>query len=121
MIKALCFSLVCSVGLCAAPLPDPTVNKIVDSIYKLEGGDKTRYPYGIKSIPIKGDTAEARRAYARRICRNTVVNNWRRWEDAGGTGSYFVFLATRYCPPSADPVGHKNWINNIRKISGLDL
>lgn len=120
-MKGFLLSLLVGASLTAAPLPEPTVDRIVDSIYKLEGGDKTKYPYGIKSIPIKGDTEAARRAYARRICRNTVVNNWARWERAGATNKYFVFLATRYCPPSADPVGHKNWINNIRKISGLDL
>ncbi len=91
------------------------VEIIVASIYRLEGGDKAKAPYGILSVKVKG------KEDAKRICENTVRNNWRRWEKAGKKGKYFDFLADRYCPPSADPQGNKNWKKNIRKISGLDL
>jgi hypothetical protein len=27
-----------------------------------------------------------------------------------------LFLADRYCPPSADPIGNRNWRRNITLI-----
>lgn len=101
-------------------LDDATVNRIVESIYKIENSKK--YPYGIKSIPIKGKTQIEREAYARHICRNTVINNYQRWIKSGQTNKYFEFLGNRYCPVPGDKTGlNKNWINNLRKVSGLDL
>jgi hypothetical protein len=81
---------------------------IVAAIYIIEGGDNTRYPYGIKSVPVR-DKAEARQ-----VCENTVRNNLVCWERAGRPGEYLDFLADRYCPPSVDPVGNRNWKRNIR-------
>ncbi len=86
------------------------LNRYVDAIYIAEGGPKTKYPYGIKSIKVSGI------AEAKRVCQNTVRNNHRRWVAAGSPGEFTVFLARRYCPPSVDPAGHTNWIYNINKI-----
>lgn len=91
-----------------AEMPVPP-EKIADAIYIIEGGAKTRFPYGIKSIDTKGD-----KSFARKICINTVRNNYGRWQNAGRPGKYLDFLADRYCPPSADPVGNRNWKRNIR-------
>lgn len=100
-------------------LSEDVVNRLVAAIERIENSKK--YPFGIKSIPLKGDTEEERYQYARRICRNTVVNNYARWVKAGKPGSYLTYLGSKYCPPADDPMGHKNWIKNIRKISGLDF
>jgi hypothetical protein len=99
----------------AACLSDETAGKIADAIYKVEGGAKAKVPYGILSVKVKDEND------ARRICLNTIRNNWKRWEKAGSEGKYLDFLANRYCPESADPVGNSRWKKNIRKISGLDL
>lgn len=86
------------------------ISNVVSAIYRVEGGDKTKYPYGIKSVKLSGKDE------ARRVCENTVRNNLARWRKAGAKGEYLDFLADRYCPPSVDPKGNLNWKNNIKKI-----
>lgn len=85
-------------------------DRIADAIYRIEGGAKAKVPYGILSVPVR-DAAEARH-----VCLNTIRNNHRRWIKAGRPGDYLDFLADRYCPPSADPVGNRNWKRNLRQI-----
>lgn len=97
----------------AAPLPEAEVNRLADCIYRSEGGAKARAPYGILSVKVSS-TAEARR-----VCMNTIRNNWRRWEAAGRPGLYVNFLADKYCPPSVDPVGNRNWKANVGKMWGM--
>lgn len=94
----------------AADIPPQYAERVVDAIYWVEGGDKARKPYGVLSVRV-GSKEEARR-----VCLNTVRNNWRRWESAGRPGHYLNFLAARYCPPSADPKGHANWRRNIHAL-----
>ena len=93
-------------------LSDAEINRIVAAIYRIEGGDKARVPYGILSVKVKDKEA------ARKVCYNTVRNNYVRWTKAVKPDDFAKFIATRYCPPSADAVGHKNWVNNFRKIVG---
>ena len=100
-------------------LDEATAERLVNAIFRIENSKK--YPYGIKSIQIKGNTQEERELYSRRICLNTVVNNHQRWLKAGKPGSYLDYLGGKYCPISADPKGHRNWLVNIRKVSGLDF
>ena len=96
----------------AAPLPEAEVNRLADAIYRAEGGAKARAPYGILSVKVRS-TAEARR-----VCMNTIRNNWMRWEKAGSKGKFVDFLADRYCPPSVDRVGNRNWKANVGKMWG---
>jgi hypothetical protein len=117
-MKTLLIGLVLITSTVAAKLPEAEANKLVDAIYKIEGGTKTKYPYGIKSIPIKGNTEAEKLAYARKICWNTVQNQHDRWLKAGKPGFYVDFLANRYCPPSADKQGNTNWKANVRKLWG---
>jgi hypothetical protein len=84
--------------------------QIADSIFRLEGSAKAKAPYGILSIKVSSP------AQARRICLNTIRNNRARWIAAGRPGPYLDFLADRYCPPSVDPVGNRNWKRNIHKL-----
>lgn len=119
MQKQLCLIFfVCLVSQ-GAPLPQTTMDKIVSSIYKIEGGDKTKYPFGIKSIDCKGDYSKARK-----ICTNTVRNNWVRFsnleiKERNKYHCFYEFLASKYCPPTADPEGYKNWIKNIHKMGPI--
>ena len=99
----------CSPARAAGP-DSAYVDRVISAIYRVEGGAKTKYPYGIKSVKVSG-TAEAKR-----VCQNTVRNNWKRWERAGRPGDYLDFLADRYCPPSVDPQGNFRWKNNIHQI-----
>ena len=95
-----------------AKLPPTEADRIVEAIYKVEGGAKAKVPYGILSIPVKGNCEEE----ARKICLNTVQNNHDRWLKAGKPGEYLDFLADRYCPKSVDPKGNRNWKKNIREF-----
>lgn len=88
------------------------VDRMADAIYRVEGGAKTRHPYGVLSVKVSGE------AEARRVCCNTIRNNWVRWEKAGQPGTFVEFLAGRYCPKSADPVGNERWIKNMNAIYG---
>jgi hypothetical protein len=115
MIKKLivCLSLAClSCG--ASEINREYRDKIVSAIWKIEGGAKTKYPYGIKSIDTKGNIDKARK-----ICENTVANNFLRFQRLKDKTEYHCFLdflASRYCPKSCDPVGNRNWVKNIHSM-----
>lgn len=88
----------------------PDFDAIVDAIYITEGGNKTRFPFGIKSVKCSGYDD------CRQVASNSVVNSYRRWQDAGSPGEFIDFLADRYCPPSVDKQGNENWKKNMRRI-----
>ena len=96
----------------ASEIPAPEVNRIVDAIYIIEGSERAKKPFGILSVPCDGYNE------CRRICENTVRNNFRRWEKAGRPGDYLKFLADRYCPVGAenDNGTNKFWLTNLRRI-----
>ena len=99
----------------AGNLSEDIIDKLADAIYKVEGGAKTKHPYGILSIKTKDP---------RKVCKNTIRNNFARWEKAGRPNSYLEFLASRYAPIGSgnDPKNlNKNWLGNLKKISGLDF
>ena len=109
-LAAVCVMLGTSV--IASESPQLDVDRMVSVIYRIEGGEATRWPYGIKSVKC------ADKAEAKRVCENTVRNNWVRWHKAGKPGSFTVFLANRYCPVAADANGNARWIANMTKIYG---
>jgi len=91
--------------------------RLANAIYRAE--NSKRYPYGIVSIKIKGNTQAERELYARKICLNTIRNNIARWERAGKTNDFISFLGARYAPVGAanDPNGlNSNWIRNVRRF-----
>ena len=84
--------------------------QICNAIYRVEGGSRAKVPYGILSMPVRDA------AHARRVCLNTIKNNRIRGIKAGQPGNFLDYLADRYCPRSADPIGNKNWKRNIHKL-----
>lgn len=94
--------------LANAALACPYAERMADAIYKAEGGPKARKPYGVLSIPVRDE------AHARQITLNSIRNNWKRWEKAGKPGDFVDFMADRWCPPSVDPVGNRNWKKNVK-------
>jgi hypothetical protein len=89
------------------------VSKIVDAIYRVEGSQRAKKPFGILSVPCN-DYQDCRR-----VCKNTVVNNFRRWKKAGRPGDYYEFLASKYAPANVanDPKKlNRNWLKNLRRI-----
>jgi hypothetical protein len=91
-------------------LPSSDVQTLVRAVYRLEGGGAARVPYGILSVKVSGPDE------ARAVCTRTIVNTHARWIRAGRPGNFLDFLADRYCPPSVDPVGNRNWKHNIKAI-----
>ena len=108
---ACCLFVACN----AAPyetLSDVDVDRIADAIYVIEGGSKTKFPYGIRSIDTKGDVAKARK-----ICINTIRNNHKRWLKTEKKSEFLSFLANRYAPIGAanDPKNlNSNWLKNLK-------
>lgn len=92
-----------------ASLPLPVANRYVQAIYVAEGRSTAKVPYGILSVRVKNA------AEARAVCFRTIQNTHNRWLDAGRPGDFIAFLGSRYCPPSVDLVGHRNWVRNVRK------
>lgn len=89
------------------------VERIVSAIYKAEGGAKAIKPYGILSVPCNS------KEECKRICENTVKNNWKRYNQWGHKQhpTYLAFLASRYAPigVSNDPTNlNKNWLKNVQ-------
>lgn len=44
----------------------------------------------------------------------TIIKNHQRWKNAGRPGDFIDYLADRYVPKEADPVGNQNWKRNVR-------
>ena len=110
MKKLLLFAVLAIGANAQTPINEAYANKIADAIYIIEGGAKTKFPYGIVSVKTNDP---------RRVCLNTIRNNWIRWGKAGSKGDFLEFLANRYAPIGAenDPKNlNKNWLPNLRKI-----
>lgn len=101
---ALLFVTACAVQ---ASLTQAEADRLANAIYHIEGGTKTRYPYGIKSVKTSNPRA---------VCLRTIQNAHNDWLLYGRTRhtDFLAYLALRYCPPESDPVGHRNWLPNIR-------
>ena len=93
-----------------AEMPPDFANRMADAIYRAEGGKKAKVPYGILSVKVRDESD------ARRVCLNSITNNWRRWEASGKTNCFVDFMADRWCPQKSDPVGNRNWKRNVKEI-----
>lgn len=111
MKRLILISLLICGSVQAATLSINDCETISSAIYKLEGGEKAKSPYGILSVKISN------KEEAHQVCLKTISNNFSRWQKSGEK-DYFNFLASRYCPASVDPQGNFNWKNNIHKILG---
>jgi hypothetical protein len=83
-------------------------NAIASAIYIAEGGSKTNYPYGIKSINVHGN-----KSYALQICLNTIRHQRQIWLKTSKKVDFIDFLALRYAPPSDSPL-NRNWAKNVK-------
>lgn len=86
----------------------PYFAAILAAIFLAEGGENTRYPYGVKSVHTSS------KQQAREIAARTIENNYVRWWQSGCTNSFVDFLGDRYCPSSVDPIGNINWKRNVK-------
>ncbi len=89
------------------------IERLANAIYWAENSKK--YPYGIISINTHGNEK-----LARRICKNTIKNQIKRWNRKE---PYIVSLRNRYAPIGAgnDPKGYNaNWIRNVKYFYELN-
>jgi hypothetical protein len=89
-----------------ANLSASDLNRIVQDIWIVEGGAKSKYPYGIEIRHHHYTTAEAKA-----ICEHTVANNYRRWQADKKSNDFITYLASKYCP-----VNKKNWAKNLNNL-----
>jgi hypothetical protein len=96
-----------SISLISAE-PIYTNEEIVDAIYLAEGGLKTNYPFGIKSVNCQGYDE------CRQVCVNTVERNKVRYAQYGYKQykDFLNFLGSRYCPLSVE--GCDTWVPNVK-------
>lgn len=104
MKRAILLLLLSATPLCAATLD---VNRVADAIYRAEGGARAKEPYGILAVHVHNA------AEARRVCIRTIRHAWRDYQLSPQKQTFIYFLADRYCPPSVDPIGNRNWKHNV--------
>jgi len=80
-----------------------STSSIVNAIWIIEGGFKTNYPFGIRSVKCKGYND------CRQVCVNTVENNKERFKNQIKEKDFLVFLAKKYCPNN-----WKVWVKNLK-------
>lgn len=90
------------------------INQLADAIYKAEGGNKTKHPYGILSVKCK-TTQDCRQ-----ICINSIKHNLTRFKKNRGATvtpeAFIAFMGARWAPVNAtnDPEGlNKHWVKNV--------
>lgn len=77
------------------------VSCLANAIYISEGGDKTRFPYGILT--------KYKHTTPRQACINTIMHQYKIWIDQGAKGSFIEFLGRTYSPPAINPY----WVKNV--------
>lgn len=105
-------------------LGDVTVNRLADVIFRAE--NSPHHPYGVMLST----------EHPRAVCINTIQHAWGDFEremensakklhfaEISGKAlpvpfslPFISFLGKRYCPPSVDSKGYKNWTNNVYRI-----
>jgi len=94
------------------------VPRLMEAIYRAEGGERAKKPYGVLSVPCEG------KAHCGRICENSIRNNLKRYAKQGlkGDSRHFIaFMGKRYAPDikglKNDPTGlNSNWVRNVTAI-----
>jgi len=82
-----------------------TISALVAAIYLAEGGSHTSHPYGILSVHTTNP---------RSVCLRTVEHALQEYPTHHIDKGFINFLANKYCPPSVDKKGNKNWKHNVR-------
>jgi hypothetical protein len=79
--------------------------RLADAIWIAEGGNAAKSPYGIL------DGKQHDPAEARSICIRTIRHAARGWR--GSDRGFIQHLSDKYCPPSVDLQGNRNWRRNV--------
>ncbi len=96
---------------------DYTTEQIADAIYLTEGGAKTKFPYGIKSLKYenRSDKKLTKIEWARKICINTINNHKKRHAKHACGKDFVACLGDRYCPLTitSEYNLNKNWVSLV--------
>jgi hypothetical protein len=111
--KFVCLALI-GMSLCGCGTTEPdygwtiaTNEKIAEAIWHAEGGEKTRYPYGIMGY------GQLSKEKAYQICLNTIRNNKERFKNQDKYSDFIEFLGSRYCPPAEHEL-NVHWVGNVK-------
>lgn len=107
--RAAAMLLLCG-GLMMPAIADTQMEPLLHAIWRSEGGHRASNPYGIRS---KRKLAHHE---AKAIAIRTIQNAHIDWNLDGRPGRFIHYLGRRWCPPSVDPAGHRNWIRNVTSI-----
>ena len=91
-------------------IADNQMEPLLNAIWRAEGGTKASNPYGIRS------KRKLSHREAKAIAIRTIQNAHADWHLDGRPGRFIHYLGRRWCPPSSDPTGHRNWIRNVTSI-----
>jgi len=91
-------------------ITDEYTNAVADALYLTEGADKAKVKYGL----IFDSYCEQEPGFCRYIAKISIEKNWQRWQRSDKKNSFLKHMGLRYCPPSVDPIGHANWVRNMR-------
>ena len=92
-------------------LPIIEAEQVASAIYRVEGYDKTKHPYGIMTHYVHTTPRQA--------CINTIQHVARDYNVSHIDRHFIYVLADVYCPLSDDPIGNKNWKHNMVAILHL--
>lgn len=107
LVIALPLLLILLSALCCQA-EEPNYDQIADAIYLAEGGPRAKVPYGILSVKVSNE------AEARKVCLRTIRHAWIDYQIDKPKYGFIDYLGDRYCPPSVDPVGNRNWKRNVK-------
>ncbi len=117
--KVVCLALI-GISLSGCGMPEPSWGldipdkKIAEAIYRAEGAENTRYPYGIMGY------GKLSKDKAYKICMNTIRNSRKRWVNAGKPEDFIIFLGNRYVPTEGKNLSalerelNPNWVRNVK-------
>lgn len=90
----------------AADIDKAFEDKLVAAIYREEGGDKTRFKFGVEKI-VNGVPYPFE--HPEQVCRNTIEHQWRNFTQQSEQTDFIEFLGKTY---AADP----NWAEKVKRF-----
>jgi hypothetical protein len=91
-------------GCTPCPAAGVDFNRLAQTIYRAEGGNKTRFAYGVERIGRDGKRYPYPSAIAKSKCLETCRGAHKRWIKSGCKGDFIEFLGKTY---AQDPLWGK--------------
>src|SRR3990167_6591805 len=101
----------CSVGVARADQVPINLDRLADSVWKAEGGEKASVPYGL----IYSGWCKQEPGWCRYYASEIVSIKYAQWVRHGRPGEFIDYLGASYCPPSAHPL-NAHWTRNVKRF-----